>query len=641
MMDKYASESNLSPLLRKIFALLVELNDSRQAAVFRNHIKQSLLEQETTHAKTIETYVSLIDLLLDAFAAHLPPDSQALSHLKLIKTCLTPPLSEIELAALHQNVMETADILKHSCLLNVDDLNSAMIPMLRNVTGISGVESEDVEDIEDAHFPQPTSKEAKKGYDDAMQYPSRENEPDSFEEYGIPDSDMSKRDRAPEKEPADIRSAGKNFSKPKLVEPIILGYDDSTDTDKDGQNDESLDVDIDVEREYERSAAREEEFESLQSFSDQDIFENVKAASFGSGGDRDDAKPLKAPKAVLKMLRFPDQSQQGADDSSALEHQEKLVEGTGETDSLVGDFPMYDDYEDETSDEFTGSTDDEGQSDGDFESYTRDEMENLQRDFVKQLREVVAENTEFGVHLGLEIDALDEASKINQIEDRKKIILASMKKISESHTELAKKFDAAQNYLSIIESDKRKLSDELDRARMLSLTDELTSLPNRRAFIRRLDDEVSRVKRYGFPLSLVLIDIDHFKKVNDDYGHAAGDKVLRVYAEKILSIFRHHDMIARYGGEEFAVLLPNTDLKGVLRALVKVKANVPNVEIKVNGMSIPAPTFSAGVTEYRAPESPSQLIERADHALYRAKRMGRNRIEVEKKTHSHDTADQT
>ena len=344
------------------------------------------------------------------------------------------------------------------------------------------------------------------------------------------------------------------------------------------------------------------------------------------------------------MLRFPDQSQQESGESNEPDNHEKLGEGTGETDSLVGEFPMYDDYEDETSGataEFEASSESRDGINFDMDRYKHDEMENLQRDFVKQLREVVAENTEFGVHLGLEIDALDEASKINQIEDRKKIILASMKKISESHTELAKKFDAAQNYLSIIESDKQKLSDELDRARMLSLTDDLTRLPNRRAFIRRLDDEVSRVKRYGFPLSLVLIDIDHFKQVNDEYGHAAGDKVLQVYAEKILSIFRHHDMIARYGGEEFAVLLPNTDLEGVMRALDKVKSNVPNVEIKMNGMSIPAPTFSAGVTEYRAPESPSQLIERADHALYRAKRLGRNRIEIEKKGQAHQPVDQT
>lgn len=618
----------MSPLLRKIFALLAELNDSRQGAVFRNHIKQSLIELEATQAKTIETYVSLVDLLLDAFAAQLPPDSLALSHLKLIKTCLTPPLSEAELSALHQNVVETADILKHSCLINVEDLNHSMMPMLKRISGLPEAEADY---DEEAHFPQPTSKEAKKGHDDYLrEHPDAAGLTAEYDEdYADATADFAEEegldlDAIEEEPPAD-----KNFSKPKLVEPVNLGSDDA------------YDFDENVEQELQRSSTDNEEFENLKSFSDQDIFENVKTASFGFNGNRDDAKPLKAPKAVLKMLRFPDQSRQESDDSFDLERQETLVEGTGETDSLIEDFPMYDDYDDGNSDAVEASSSGEEESDIDLESYTRDEMENLHRDFVKQLREVVAENTEFGVHLGLEIDALDEASKINQIEDRKKIILASMKKISESHTDLAKKFDAAQSYLSIIESDKRKLSDELDRARMLSLTDELTALPNRRAFIRRLDDEVSRVKRYGFPLSLVLVDIDNFKQVNDKYGHAAGDKVLRVYAEEVLSIFRHHDMIARYGGEEFAVLLPNTDLDGVLRALDKVKSSVPHVKCIINGKSIPAPTFSAGVAEYRAPESPSQLIERADHALYRAKRLGRNRIEVEKKNHSHDTADQT
>lgn len=601
MTDKYASKSNLSPLLRKISALLVELNDSSQASVFRNHIEQSLVELESNHAKTIDVYVGLIDLLLDAFASQLPPDSVALSHLRLIKTCLTPPLSDAELGALEQNVAETADMLKHSSLINFDDLNDQMMPMLKRVTGMSGEDSQD-----EANFPQPTSKEAKKGFEGAAAPAPQINDVDSGG-----DDDLSELSAA-------IVKAQEALSKPKLVE-----------------SDEALDL--------ERSEGLEPKEKAVESNSEQDIFENVKTASAGYSGEREEHKPLKAPKAVLKMLRFPDQSPQESGEANEPDNNEKLGEGTGETDSLVGEFPMYDDYEDESSatvGEIEASVESQVDSDFDMERYQHDEMENLQRDFVKQLREVVAENTEFGVHLGLEIDALDEASKINQIEDRKKIILASMKKISESHTELAKKFDAAQNYLSIIESDKQKLSDELDRARMLSLTDDLTSLPNRRAFIRRLDDEVSRVKRYGFPLSLVLIDIDHFKQVNDEYGHSAGDKVLRVYADKILSIFRHHDMIARYGGEEFAVLLPNTDLDGVLRALDKVKANVPKVKIKINGMSIPAPTFSAGVTEYRAPESPSQLIERADHALYRAKRLGRNRIEVEKKGQVHEPIDQ-
>jgi diguanylate cyclase (GGDEF)-like protein len=165
--------------------------------------------------------------------------------------------------------------------------------------------------------------------------------------------------------------------------------------------------------------------------------------------------------------------------------------------------------------------------------------------------------------------------------------------------------------------------------RLLSLTDELTSLPNRRAFMRRLEDEVARVQRYGFPMSFVLIDLDHFKDVNDEYGHAAGDEVLRVYSKNILSIFRHHDMVARYGGEEFAVLLPNTDADGAVRALNKVKKRAAETRWQTNGVMAHVPTFSAGVSLYKPGESTSAFIERADKALYRAKRLGRDRIELD------------
>ncbi|WP_455202562.1 GGDEF domain-containing protein, partial [Kaarinaea lacus] len=359
-----------------------------------------------------------------------------------------------------------------------------------------------------------------------------------------------------------------------------------------------------------------------------------------------ESRPLKAPKAVLKMLRFPDEYNREIASESDVLDKSNVEETAPETeDSLEDIYPTLTEAEQITEpsmkEHAAPESDDAESANFRLQRSDENEMERLHRDFVRQMRAIVAENAEFGVHLGLEIDALDDATKIQNVEDRRKAILASMKKLSESHTQLAKKFDTAQTYLSIIESDKQKLSDELDRARMLSLTDELTSLPNRRAFMRRMDDEVSRVKRYGFPLSLVLIDIDHFKQVNDKYGHAAGDKVLRIYSEKILSIFRHHDMIARYGGEEFAVLLPNTDLDGVLRALDKVKSTVPKVQCKIGGMTINAPTFSAGVTEYRAPETPTQFIERADHALYRAKRLGRNRIEVEQKDNEHDVLDQT
>ncbi len=217
---------------------------------------------------------------------------------------------------------------------------------------------------------------------------------------------------------------------------------------------------------------------------------------------------------------------------------------------------------------------------------------------------------------------------MDDLEKRRSELVKAMEEMTEGHRSLDEKFSRAQEYLSIIEDDNQQLNDELDRVRLLSLTDELTSLPNRRAFMRRLEDEVSRVQRHGYPLGLILLDLDHFKSVNDLRGHAAGDEVLRSYAREILSIFRHHDLVARYGGEEFAVILPNTTQEGVISAINKVRQRVEEVvELRASD-DFELPTFSAGVAEFRPGETPSTLIERADSALYAAKRKGRNCTEI-------------
>jgi len=258
----------------------------------------------------------------------------------------------------------------------------------------------------------------------------------------------------------------------------------------------------------------------------------------------------------------------------------------------------------------------------------RDEMQKLQRDFVSQMSEAITESETFGRILEEALVTLQKSPSMDDLEMRRSELVKAMEEMTEGHRTLDEKFSRAQEYLSIIEDDNQKLNDELDRVRLLSLTDELTSLPNRRAFMRRLEDEVSRVQRHGYPLGLVLMDLDHFKAINDLRGHAAGDEVLRSYAKEILSIFRHHDLVARYGGEEFAVILPNTKQEGVIAALNKVRQRVEEVaELKAaDGFKLP--TFSAGVAEFRPGETPSTLIERADSALYAAKRKGRNCTEI-------------
>jgi diguanylate cyclase (GGDEF)-like protein len=259
----------------------------------------------------------------------------------------------------------------------------------------------------------------------------------------------------------------------------------------------------------------------------------------------------------------------------------------------------------------------------------RRDIQKLQSTLAQRVLETITQNEEFGVLLEVVLGELHQVSDADELEELRWTLIREIEKLNKGHHELADKLDSTHHYLQLIESDSRQLSDELTRVRLLSLTDELTGLPNRRAFLRRLEDEVARVQRYGFPLSLSLIDLDYFKQVNDRYGHAAGDEVLSIYSKNILSIFRHHDLVARYGGEEFAVLLPNTDAEGSQRALNKVKKRAAETGWRVDGKMLPVPTFSAGVSLYKPGETVGSFIDRADKALYRAKRLGRNRVELD------------
>lgn len=271
---------------------------------------------------------------------------------------------------------------------------------------------------------------------------------------------------------------------------------------------------------------------------------------------------------------------------------------------------------------------DDSESHSQLDSKRRDILQ-LQSTLAEQVLNSITQNEEFGVLLEVVLGELRQVAGGQELEDLRWTLIREIEKLTTGHHELSEQLDRTHHYLQLIESDSRQLSDELIRVRLLSLTDELTGLPNRRAFLRRIEDEVARVQRYGFPLSLALIDLDHFKHVNDKYGHAGGDEVLQMYSKNILSIFRHHDLVARYGGEEFAVLLPNTDADGALRALTKVRNRAGETRWQNNDEMIPVPTFSSGVSLYKPGETASAFIERADKALYQAKRLGRNRVEMD------------
>lgn len=201
--------------------------------------------------------------------------------------------------------------------------------------------------------------------------------------------------------------------------------------------------------------------------------------------------------------------------------------------------------------------------------------------------------------------------------------------VLKEHQRQTEQIDVLRRYLQLLETNNRETDLEFTRVRQLSLTDELTGLSSRRAFLNRLEDEIERVQRYYTPLALAMLDLDGFKEINDRYGHAAGDEVLRTYAKKILSAFRRHDQIARFGGEEFVILLPNTELDGAVWALKKAQAQVHRTTFSIDGTAVALPTFSAGITHYVPNEPAASFVKRADSAMYRAKEMGKNRIETE------------
>lgn len=257
------------------------------------------------------------------------------------------------------------------------------------------------------------------------------------------------------------------------------------------------------------------------------------------------------------------------------------------------------------------------------------EIEKLQELLAQKATEAIAQNKEFGALLEIERAALQQANSVDEIENMKEILIGGTEELIKGQRTLAEKLRSSFKYLKFIKSDSERLHDELNKVRLLSLTDEHTGLPNRRAFMRRLEDEIARVQRYDTPLTLVIIDLDHFKAINDMYGHPAGDAVLAWYSQNALPTFRHYDMVARYGGEEFAVLFPNTTKEGALKALKKMRIRIENAKCEYDDDAINVPTFSAGLTVYRAGDTQSTLIKRADKALYLAKNRGRDRVEME------------
>jgi len=196
-----------------------------------------------------------------------------------------------------------------------------------------------------------------------------------------------------------------------------------------------------------------------------------------------------------------------------------------------------------------------------------------------------------------------------------------------NHAELIARLNTGKRILEL----ERSLKEANEEIRILSVTDPLTGCYNRGYLNEHLPQEINRARRYGHPLSLILSDIDHFKKVNDTYGHLVGDHILKEFVKCFMEMIRQNvDWVARYGGEEVLIILPETDVKHAILLAERLRNNLSQRVIEIQGKQISI-TASFGITGFdpTTPDekiSPEYMINDADKFMYQAKKEGRNRV---------------
>jgi len=207
-------------------------------------------------------------------------------------------------------------------------------------------------------------------------------------------------------------------------------------------------------------------------------------------------------------------------------------------------------------------------------------------------------------------------------------VRAIVESLVQATKEMQQNNQALEARLSASKQEINQLQEHLEVVRTESLTDPLTTLANRKSFDEALLRAIGDARARSEHLSLVMTDIDHFKRFNDTYGHLTGDQVLRLVAMSVKQNVKGQDIAARYGGEEFAVVLPNTVLRSAITVADHIRRAVMTKELmkRSTGEHLGRVTISLGVAALRPDDTPQSLIERADNCLYAAKRSGRNRV---------------
>jgi diguanylate cyclase len=242
-------------------------------------------------------------------------------------------------------------------------------------------------------------------------------------------------------------------------------------------------------------------------------------------------------------------------------------------------------------------------------------------DVMVLITDALGMTTNFGDSLEGATQRLNKAKDRDQIKAVVETLVSATRDMHETNKALESRLTTSREEIS-------QLQQSLEAIRTETLTDPLTSLGNRKYFDQTIDSQVMQAHARNEPLSLLMIDIDHFKSFNDNYGHLTGDQVLRLVGLALKHSIKGQDVASRYGGEEFAVILPNTALRPALAVADNIRRAVMSKQLKKKstGEILGRVTISAGVSMLHSGDDVHMLIDRADACLYAAKRNGRNRV---------------
>lgn len=240
-------------------------------------------------------------------------------------------------------------------------------------------------------------------------------------------------------------------------------------------------------------------------------------------------------------------------------------------------------------------------------------------------RELRDQIDDFGVEVHNALDLAILKKQAGEMLDKMAGTLASREQVDkDEQLSLMELLSGMKSQLANLERETETYKQRLLEQKYHSYRDSLTQVPNRNAYNERVELEFRRWKRHKQPICIAVVDIDHFKKINDSFGHAAGDKTLQVIAQSISKCLRATDFFARWGGEEFVLLLPQTDLNSVKKPLEAIRKQIQRIPFKFREKSVTI-TASLGCTNFVPGDTISTAFERADKALYEAKNTGRNR----------------